>query len=79
MIKARLTKMNLRVDHARKHVETTAIDHSAGRRIAKVAQGSDSPVHNADVTRSAAIMVDHDPAFEEHIEGLGHEELLERP
>ncbi len=60
---ARLTKMHLRVDHARQDMQALAVDHLGGRGLSKAADRRDATTGEADVTHALTILIDHGAGF----------------
>jgi hypothetical protein len=60
---ARLTKVDLRVDHAWQDMKPLAVDHLGRGRLPKPADFGDTAIGNANVADAFAIVIDHGAGF----------------
>ncbi len=72
MDKARLAKMHLGIDDARKNVEAPAFDTLVRRGGAQIADLRNTPIADADVSHTHAIVVDHGSVRQNEIEVARH-------
>jgi len=64
--------VDLAVDDAGQDGEAGRIEDLAGRGLAKVADGDDLAVADADVCKAPPRVIDHLAAAHDQVEGLGH-------
>jgi hypothetical protein len=70
--RAGLAKMHLRVDHARQHMQSPAVDHQAGRSRRQVPDRGNAPAGDGEVAHAFAVVIDDGGAGEDELEALGH-------
>src|SRR4029077_3449663 len=81
---ARLTEMNVAVDHLWQEMQAAAVDHLTRGRSRQVADDSETAGVDTEVTQALAVVVDDRATLEDQVVAVSHsrphaEEAAERP